>query len=172
VVLYPRPQFHAATLSPAWARGLYDGKIRLLIDTQAPLPDQLLIHEYVHAVVDYLGAGRVPAWLSEVLALYCDGTEKSSAPGMAASSVEYLPLTMLHRADLVALPARSARSAYWESYEATRALLARYGFIRVRQLLERLSRTPDFASAFEAVFGERYLEFERRWIADQERQGF
>jgi hypothetical protein len=171
VVLYPNGQFHAETFSPPWARGLFDGKIRLLVEPHAALGDAVLIHEYVHAIVHHLSSGRVPAWLSEGLALYFDGGLKPWADEDVQHSKDYLPLTMLH-ADLVALPAHSAQNAYRQSYEATRMLLAQYGFIRIRHLLERTSQTPDFASAFEAVLGQRYIEFERRWIAEQERKGF
>jgi hypothetical protein len=171
VVLYPGEQFHAATLSPAWARGLFDGKIRLLMEARATIADEVLVHEYVHAIVHHLGGGRVPAWLSEGLALYFDGGHQSWAATGGPVPMEYVPLTMLH-ADLIALPAQSARTAYRQSYEATRMLLARYGFVRMRQLLERASQTPDFARAFEGVLGQRYIEFERRWIAERESQGF
>lgn len=172
VVLYPPPQFHAATFTPPWTKAVFDGKIRLLVeDRPGLLSEEVLTHEYVHAIVHRLSAGNVPAWLSEGLALFFDGGTKFWHRTTGQAKHDYLPLTTRH-ADLTSLSAADARAAYRHSYEVSRALLAQYGLVRVRLLLERLSHTPDFSSAFEAVMGERFAEFQRQWMAEQDRKGF
>jgi hypothetical protein len=46
-------------------------------------------------------------------------------------------------------------------------LIQRHGILRVRQLLETLPVTPDFPRAFEALFHERYRDFDETWALSQ-----
>jgi tetratricopeptide (TPR) repeat protein len=167
VVLYPAEQFQRAADGPAWARGLFDGRIHLPVETVVA-EDQAatLRHEYTHVVVHRLSSGQAPTWLNEGLALYAE--RGADASGTWAREVQQLrsgerpPLAALHR-NFVELPVREASLAYAESYEATRVLIDRHGFAQVRRLLQTLSVMPDFAEAFEMVMRERYSEFDATW---------
>lgn len=169
VVLYPRGQFQGAAAGPGWAQGLFDGRIHLPVERVTGDPvsaDAALRHEYMHVVVHRLSGGQAPAWLHEGLALYvergpeADGTWEREIRLIRAG--ERPPLAALHRSFLE-LPAGDAALAYAESYGAVRALLQWHGAARVRRLLESLSLTPDFAEAFEALFHERYSDFDAMW---------
>ncbi|MGH7206392.1 MAG: tetratricopeptide repeat protein [Nitrospiraceae bacterium] len=175
VIVHPDRQFRDATLSPGWAGGLFDGKIHLPMqgitrDQQAA--DRILSHEYTHALVDRISGGHAPAWLSEGLALHQEG--RADAWGrevLARHTAEVAPLNSLH-GDFLELPPHRATVAYAQSYQATRALIRRYGMARVRKLLDALSVTPDFSSTFEAVFQDRYRDFDAAWIAGRAQERF
>lgn len=72
VVIYATADdLRAQTAAPAWARGLYDGAVRLVA---APHDDfgivlETLRHEVMHAQL-HAGVGCMPAWLDEGVALY------------------------------------------------------------------------------------------------------
>ncbi len=175
VILHPDRQFQDATLSPRWAGGLFDGKIHLpmqgiMRDRQAA--DRILSHEYTHALVDRISGGHAPAWLSEGLALHLEGRADTwGREVLARHTAEVAPLNSLH-SDFLELSPRRATVAYAQSYQATKALIRRYGMDRVRKLLEALSVTPDFSSAFEAVFQDQYRDFDAAWIAGQAQERF
>jgi tetratricopeptide (TPR) repeat protein len=177
VVLYPREQFQRATVSPEWARGLFDGRIHLAMEQQAgdrAAAEATLRHEYTHVVVHRLSGGQAPAWLSEGLALYMErGPDAAGLWERETRSIragERPPLAALHRSFLELAP-DDASLAYAESYAATRALVARHGLAPVRRLLAVLSVVPDFAEAFETVFHERYSDFDAAWATTLSRNG-
>ncbi len=80
VVLYSPEQFKTVTRLPAWAVGIYDGRIKVPLGETAASADDLervLEHELVHAIVAAIAGPTVPAWLNEGLAtaLERDGAE-------------------------------------------------------------------------------------------------
>ncbi len=177
VVLYPGGQFQGAASGPAWAQGLFDGRIHLPVERVSGDPasaDAALRHEYMHAVVHRLSGGQAPAWLNEGLALYMErGPDAAGAWEREARLIragEQPPLAALHRSFLE-LPAGEAALAYAESYGATRALMQRQGVARVRRLLESLTVTPDFSDAFERQFHERYSDFDSSWVTSRNVNG-
>lgn len=162
VILYPDGEFWESTDSPRWARGLFDGTIHLPIqevDPQRGVLDSLLRHEYTHALVDHLSAGRAPVWLSEGLALYFEG--RRELPKALASDPDRIRLDSSRgrHGDFLALPLAAAREAYSHSYSATVSLIRRYGLGRMRALLHALSKTADFPTAFEGIFHSRFRDF-------------
>lgn len=167
VILYSGPQFRHATFTPSWAGGLFDGRIHLPLDEGAGSPnvaDAVLTHEYTHAVVHRLSNGQVPTWLHEGLALYFEGGAKPwGRDYFARHAWELMPLHSLH-GNFLELTPRAASLAYAESYGAVRALIHRYGLVRVRELLAALAASPDFPNAFEKVLEDRYGEFDATWM--------
>lgn len=185
VLLHPKRQFQAATLSPGWTNALFDGRIHLPLERIEPAPDgptgerhehgqrravdRILKHEYAHALIHRLSRGHAPAWLSEGLALYCEGKARlrnKLAGNHQAGQTAREPLSALHES-LLGLPPRAAAQAYEDSFRATQALIRRHGLPRVRQLLEALPGEPDFSRAFEALFHERYRDFDEAWTSSQ-----
>ena len=170
VVLYSDRAFHEFTDSPSWARGLFDGKIHLasrrVLDL-SPEADATLAHEYAHALVHSLAGGHAPTWLDEGLALYFEGRPSSWSDAiLARPETELIPLHALH-GSFLSLPPREAAWAYAESLSATRILIQRYGWSRVRRLLEGLAQTDEFSAAFERALKEPYHVFEASWAAAQ-----
>lgn len=172
VQLYHEPEFRAVTLSPPWVHGLFDGIIHLAVETIEREPEQarrLLAHEYTHAAVHRLSAGRAPVWLQEGLALAFEGGPRfrpDRGESHAGPSHGFV-----HRSFLGLTPHR-ARAAYFQSYAAVQALIEHHGLLRVRRLLETLRDARGFAPAFETVFGERYRGFEAVWTTPVTRERF
>jgi tetratricopeptide (TPR) repeat protein len=170
VVLYSDGAFQEFTESPSWAGALFDGKIHLAarrVLHASPEADATLAHEYAHALVHRLAGGRAPTWLDEGLALYFEGRTPSwSETILDRPETELTPLHALH-GSFLSLPPREATLSYAESLSATRVLIHRYGWSRVRRLLETLARTDEFSVAFETALKEPYHVFEASWAAAQ-----
>ena len=167
VILYSDRRFKEVTDSPAWAGGLYDGKIHLAARSVIPAgqAETALAHEYAHAIVHRLSAGHAPAWLQEGLALYFEGRPAAwSRQVLARHRSRIVPLHALHK-NFLGLPSREAQIAYAEGLSAMRAIIEQYDMRRVRRLLDELAVTPEFAVAFETVFQRPYRDFESAWVA-------
>ncbi len=167
VIVYHGPEFWTRTNSPTWVRGLYDGVIHLRVvpeEPQAGLSAALLRHEYTHALVDHVSAGRAPVWLNEGLALYIE--RQGTPPGEGPSEVrgEARPPAIPLQAEFVTLSPVDARVAYAHSYRATAHLIHEYGLDRVRALLEEVAYSGTFSRAFATVFHREYGDFERAWL--------
>jgi tetratricopeptide (TPR) repeat protein len=160
VILYPRETFRDTVGPPAWADGLYDGKIRLASAGALSRPDRfkaVLFHEYTHAVVHRLAAGsRVPTWVNEGLAQYAE-----SLAGARPSQVRltrYIPLPSLH-GSFTGMDERTAEVAYEESRLAVAELISRHRAYRVKELLERLGKGRSFETAFEDTYVFSYESY-------------
>jgi tetratricopeptide (TPR) repeat protein len=161
VVLYPKEQFHAETLSPSWAGSLYDGRMHVTIPPGSPAPaleefEATLTHEYTHAVVARLSGGRAPSWLQEGLAQYGEHRlvrrPSSGTTGMAGGTE---PLEQLH-GSFAGETQQHAALAYAESDRAVWQLIDRHGMAKLRKLLTTLAEKPSFDEAYREVFGESF----------------
>jgi len=165
VILYPGEKFREADGRPAWADGLYDGKIRLASANAAQRVERfkaLLFHEYTHALVHRLSSGKpVPAWLNEGLAQHSE----TRVPGartrvVAAQADTWVPLTALTDS-FSKLDERRAELAYTEARVAVESLVQRYRVYRIKELLEQLGQGKRFEAAFEDTFLLPYERFAR-----------
>ncbi len=154
VVLYSPDQFKAVTNLPAWAVGIYDGRIKVPLGGTSPSAEDLhrvLEHELVHAIVAAIAGPTVPAWLNEGLAtaLEPDGAEWTEEVQVATPS---LPLLELPRGFRTLMPAE-ARAAYATSTRVVHALLDRHGAVAVVRLLRTIGRGLPFPEAFHDSVG-------------------
>ena len=170
VILYTDRHFQEFTDSPSWAGGLFDGKIHVAAQRvllASPEADAALAHEYAHALVHRIARGHAPTWLDEGLALYFEGRALSwSETILDRRDTDLTPLHALH-GSFLSLPPREATLAYAESASAARALIHRYGWPRVQNLLETLAGPVEFHAAFETALKEPYHAFEASWVAVQ-----
>lgn len=162
VVLYTSQQFRDITRGPAWASGVYDGRIRApvkgALDQVGDL-ERVLTHEYVHAIVANLAGRGVPAWLNEGLAVVLEPGGLASAERVVAAARSRPPLRQLHTG-FSGLPDAQAQMAYAQSAVAARAMLDLRGPSAVVMLLRDLGAGAQFAAAFHQRIGVRYEEFE------------
>ncbi len=168
VVVYEGDQYERATTAPHWATASYDGKIRLsleALDRMGAESEDVLTHEYSHALVHELVGGRLPPWFNEGLAnnvtarRYDPRQLERMLRGARLFSVDELS------SSFTALPVEDAERAYHQSYWMTRNLIEESGWGAVQDLLLFLADRPDaaFEDAFIDVYGEtpdRYLD---RW---------
>ena len=166
VVLAAGGAFHEHAQAPDWAQGLFDGKIRLPAEGAmrgGAALDRVLRHEYTHALVHDRTRGRAPTWLSEGLAIACEGRDTDRERRIMRSSDHLIPIRELH-GSFLALPRTEVPLAYAESATAVEYLLRRHGETAVRTLLTRVGEMKDFASAFEEATGVPYAEFQADWL--------
>lgn len=174
VVLHTRDNFHSATGSPIWADGLFDPVLgRIQLPTQGALTDQawlnrVLRHEYVHALLhDQLGigAGSVPTWLNEGLAMQLAGDSWTDLDQLMHGEITLVPLAVLE-GGWGSLSSGAATVAYLEANFATHYLIDRFGMHRVKELLNLLKSRQTMPAAMQHKLSLSYEQFERRWVDD------
>jgi Tfp pilus assembly protein PilF len=168
VILYSGEQFRDVTDAPGWSGGIFDGKIRLPIggiERESPGLRRLLYHEYTHAVIRSI-TPRVPAWLNEGVAQYCEGREiDSSVRGQlrALARQGKLPSLKSLEGPFLGLGGAQANAAYLLSLSAVRHMGDQFGFYRVRMVLDELGAGADISRAINNALLVSYEDFERGW---------
>jgi len=165
VVLYTDEQFRDITRSPAWAGGVFDGKIRVPMRGALKDPRQLekvLAHEFTHALIKSLAPRGVPTWVDEGLAVVFEMGDVKWAERLARRAPSLVPLPRLHDGFL-SLPADQVPLAYAESALAVRMLIERGGIPALTALLQDLAEGQEFTQAFERRVFLSYPEFQALW---------
>jgi tetratricopeptide (TPR) repeat protein len=165
VILYTRDQFRDITRSPAWAGGLFDGRIR--IPVQGGLRDRreferVLVHEYVHAVVHSVAPSGLPMWLSEGTAVALERQVPAEALRSADRSAADVTPDEL-RGSFATLPAERVVSAYNASGSLVRAIIDRVGLLGLVALMTDLSAGENFDEAFAARVQVPFSAFVDEW---------
>jgi Flp pilus assembly protein TadD len=157
VVLYDGEQFRGATGVHAWTGGLFDGKIRIPIrglDVDGAAAEQLLTHEYAHALVAEVASGGAPAWLDEGIAQHLagewsDGRSRLASERLRAHGI--LPFESLEASFSRIASQDDAERAYFQAYLAVDYLTFRYGPRELKAILDALGGGASGASALESV---------------------
>ena len=115
-------RFQENSGNPAWAAGLYNGRIHIAAQALVPhKADGTLAHEYTHAIVHLLSSGHASTWLQEGLARY---SKAGRHPGVTIF--------------FSGVPMRSCRSMY--SMEVSWRCLPTWQKSRMRKAMQRLRR--------------------------------
>jgi hypothetical protein len=120
--------------------------------------DRVLTHELTHAMLNSIVPRRLPAWLNEGLAMYCEGRDGAASERRLASARLFVPLAAL-QTSFARLNTAQAVIAYEESAYAARALIDRIGPSGLAQLLQDLAAGADVEPAVER-FGFSFAAFE------------
>jgi tetratricopeptide (TPR) repeat protein len=168
VLIYSEESFAKVRSGPDWVGGIYDGKIRV------PLPNHaaglasvkpILYHEYTHAVIHDMTDNQCPVWLNEGIAEYEESklrTPSLELLRIAARINRLVPLADLD--DGFQSPDHKvAGLAYQQSYSIVYFLAKKYGFYRVRRLLEELGKSVSFEDALKQEFRLSVTQLETRW---------
>lgn len=161
VVLYAQEDFHSATLTPDWAGGAFDGRIKVpLRGLQAEDPGltRALRHEYAHSVIATLAGPACPVWLNEGLAVWAEEDFEGEREDWAWATVARLGGYRFANIDaaFARLPANRVEAAYAQSYLVVRRLADRYGNQGLRDFLDSLRNTRDPEQALAELFGDSW----------------
>ncbi len=165
VVLYTDEQFRDITRSPAWAAGVFDGKIRVPMRGALNDPrrlEKVLAHEFTHALVKSLASRGVPVWMDEGLAVVFETGDLRWAERLVRQAPSVIPLPQL-RSGFQNLPPDQVPLAYAESALAVQLLIERGGVLSVTALFQDLAEGKEFAEAFERRFFLSLGEFQTAW---------
>ncbi|MBM4251930.1 MAG: hypothetical protein FJ146_08155 [Deltaproteobacteria bacterium] len=153
VVMYPAASFQGVTGGgPAWAEGLYDGRIRIPVRPEPQKTDKadldiVLRHELVHALLAQLGDSRtVPPWFGEGVAqrLSCAGRScgRFAFPPQPGG---FLPPDSF-ASSYLALSTVNAGRAYQQSLFLILTIEALKGEQSLRQILTSVTTSSDISS--------------------------
>jgi hypothetical protein len=174
VLLTTRQTFEEYTAMPAHVSGYFDGRIHV------PLPSQtedekvlkaILWHEYTHAAVDLLTAGKCPLWLHEGLAMYEEAKMRGVDLRLLADFVRKagrLPLAIEGMdAALEGIRDRDpaeARMVYEQSYTLVNYLFSRFSRANVHAFLEAVGSGKSVTDAAAEVFHLSPDDLSERWL--------
>ena len=169
LLVYSTKEFTNLKLGPHWAGGVYDGKIRLPLDGEHNLKYAVstLFHEYAHALHDDLARSQCPRWLDEGLA---EIQGQKIVPGTAhvlnaaAKNGQLVPL------DLLSVAFRSEDTivvslAYEQSHSLAKYMVKKYGYRRIRKLMNELGNELPLELAMRKTFNVSMEKFESQWKA-------
>ena len=148
-----------------YAVGIYDGKIRLLVDHHDKnVLQKIAAHEYTHHVLYGLTNHNIPFWCNEGLAQYVSGECLDLNPDELTSfntvnfsfSFEYLESPITEK-----MSYNEVRMAYLQSYFAVNYLVSNYGEGIIADLLEGLKSKKPVREIIEDITLLSYDEFEQ-----------
>lgn len=164
VIIYTQADLRRVYNQRDWAMGLYDGRIRLVVDdlTREALPD-LVLHELAHAFLHDRYPRGLPIWVHEG---YAQLQERERALAPEAARIEqglrertgWVPLTWLDRHFEQPSGAEDIARAYLEARFVVRKLVARFGTERWAQFLSQLSAGTPVEAAYDQAFAPS------RWV--------
>lgn len=170
VILYAEEDYRKLREVPEWSSGAYDGKIRIPIPSEGTLPNnrlkQIIWHEYTHAVVRDMTAGNCPVWLNEGIAEYHGYLFAKFDPAPLRDA--YLAgklFTLQQLADgFKSLPApEQIRLAYSQSYSIVSFIIDRWGFYKLRHLLEATENRPSVENLIKTELRVGPEQFDKEW---------
>lgn len=165
VVLYGGRTWFSLVSVPDWVSGLYDGKIRVSVEADAPAAlSGVLAHELAHALLRLSTRDRAPGWLHEGLAQWLEGRRiprreiRSAAGAHPAESLAALDARFHEARDR-----SSARASYAQSLAIVEYLAVFRGERALACLVAALGEGASFPEALRAETGLSGEELYSGW---------
>ncbi|MBL4889626.1 MAG: tetratricopeptide repeat protein [Candidatus Lindowbacteria bacterium] len=171
VVIYTGDDYKTASGGPDWSSGVYDGKIRIkegtITDDRSVL-ENVLYHEYTHAVIHERTKRAVPTWWNEGLAQHAEPSRKWNRSlkrklTRSMTTGAWIPLSRLDRSFVSIVNHDEAEQAYLESYSLIQFLKSRYGAYSFVDVMNRISNGQKFDDVFYTIYRMRIPELDREW---------
>lgn len=157
VIIYSNEEFRDVTQAHSWMGGVYDGKIRVPLRGVVRIEgrvETLLAHEYTHAIVGEIAAGRAPGWLDEGLAQHVAGDWSPARTRDAARRMTGhapIPYAALEGSFTRFAAGSDAEAAYFLSSVTADYLMERFGGRTITALLERLAAGTPPEKALQEI---------------------
>ena len=169
VVLYTGDQYARASSGPDWSGGVFDGKIRVkesqLKADRGRLED-LLFHEYLHALLRTTIVAPVPTWFNEGLAQWVepDGDKDEIVARMKLKRRADLPALALLARSFSAVSDRTDVSLRYDcAFDLIGELEEWRGERSFAEMFNLMTSGKTFDVAFDEVYGMDLVVFESRW---------
>jgi tetratricopeptide (TPR) repeat protein len=167
VSLLTKAAFYDITESPEWSAGWCGGQIKIPIaNAKTDALGEILVHEYVHAVLyDHVG-NNCPWWFNEGLAQYLSKTEEQIKKALTPPPDNRFSGKMVTRVtstDVFQMDHGEVTLAYAQALSAFAFLLDAYGETGLQLIIETMSQGIDFERSFELATGDSFEVFENEW---------
>lgn len=161
--------FYLTTGAPRWTNAMYyRGQIIIpLPANEVPDFDNIyrsLKHEYTHAVLNTLSAGKCPGWLDEGLAQWAEGEENPALrPALYDWLSKHKPVGLeLLQGGFTKLNSDMVPAAYAQSLFAANTMVKTFGFSQIRHYLDNLRMGQSPQTAFNRAFNLSESAFEEK----------
>ena len=163
---------------PDWAGGVaYPGEDRIVIKTPlffgegVSLP-VLMAHELAHLLIDAASRGNgVPKWFNEGLSQILAGESRTGYSTRLARAALANRLIGLPRVDgVLGYSRQDADLAYAESHAATQALVERFDWEAIRNILFIVGSGAEFDEAFLQATGLEYEAWQAEWLESAQKR--
>lgn len=149
VVFYRRATFDRVTGLGDWAGGVFDGTIRVPVESLQEERDRLrsvLRHELMHAFIQFVSDGKAPAWLNEGLAQWIERPGERRALDVALARGRLRGQTLFPLSEL-----RGTLAAWSDKQAITRA------YAQALVLVDYLAYSKGEALLFEMVVASKAI---------------
>jgi tetratricopeptide (TPR) repeat protein len=167
VILYAGRSYFSLVSVPDWVSGVFDGKIRVLLDPDGGLTDELssvLAHELAHSFIRHASGDRAPGWLHEGLAQWWEGKRipryeiRNDFRSRGPYSLSEMEGNLAGRSDRTA-----ARTNYVQALALIEYVVERHGSGAIACLVRDLGAGRTFAESLRSETGLTPDELFRRW---------
>lgn len=163
VYLYPEEKFFKLTQSQIYVVGVYDGKIRLLANSDNKLRLQkTAVHEYTHHALETLTRSNIPFWVNEGLAQYVAGewdSYRAKLFDMAIDRKAVLDFAKIEDESSGLFDVHDKTLAYVQAYVAVIFLVDQYGDKIICDLINGLKKGKKTGKILQDITLLSYDEF-------------
>ncbi len=164
VLFLEKNRFMYTTNTMHFVAGLYDGKIRIPLNTDDKTMARVISHEYVHAVIHYLAGNKVPLWFNEGSAeRFSHETYDYKLFKSFMLDNKYIRLKNLSGALKSMADLKRMRLAYEESMLFVDFILYKYGMDKIKKFISLCANDVSSEKIIRKLFGYNMDEFEKKF---------
>jgi tetratricopeptide (TPR) repeat protein len=169
IIFYNELDFRDIFKQEGIVRGFFDGgSIRLIFitDLDNPLFPALIAHEYTHAVISIVTKNKCPIWLNEGLAVFEQSRYMEPSyqhVRVALDKGAQLSIAQLEQGFETLDDVFMTGLSYEGAHTAVLFILDKWGWVGLRDLIEKIKDGQHFANAIDEEFYISVNVFEKMW---------